>query len=55
MEKKLNKDKKQPLKKMGKGDFGEKDTRLTPYIREKINPRNWEDFVEDEDDLDEIN
>ncbi len=43
--------KKKPLKKMGRGDYGEKDTKLTPYTREKVNP-NWEEFVEEEDNDD---
>ncbi len=45
--------KKNPLKKMGRGDYGEKDTKLSPYTREKVNPRNWEEFVEKEEEEDD--
>lgn len=43
--------KKKPLKRMGFGDYAERDTKLTPYTREKINPRNWKDYEDTDEDL----
>lgn len=39
---------KKPLKKMGHGSTGERDTRLEPYRREKINPRDLSNEDDDE-------
>lgn len=51
IEKRLKKlEKKTPIKKMG-GYEGERDTRLDPYQREKINVRDIPDLIEDEDNL----
>lgn len=36
---------------MGFGDYAERDTKLTPYTREKINPRNWKDYEDTDEDL----
>lgn len=54
IEKRLRKlmDKKnKPLKKF-KGDGGEAATKLEPYKREKIDVRDVEDLIEDEDEND---
>lgn len=41
--------KKKPLKRMGFGDYAERDTKLTPYTRERVNPRNWKDYQNDDE------
>lgn len=46
----MNEKKKKPVKKMGRGDYGERDTRLDPYTRKKIDPRDILVNLGEEDD-----